>query len=101
MVKYKLTNVRFTEEEHEALRHLAVSEGRSMADIVREAVSSYLEHKVGRTLTEDELANDPFFKVIGIGCSEGARGSVCHDVILYKHTAHPGRDPGGPRQGNE
>lgn len=62
MVKYKLTNVRFTEEEHEALRHLAVSEGRSMADIVREAVSSYLEHKVGRTLTEDELANDPFFK---------------------------------------
>ncbi|MDK2930723.1 MAG: ParG [Bacillota bacterium] len=97
MVKYKLTNVRFTEEEHEALRHLAVSEGRSMADIVREAVSSYLEHKVGRTLTEDELANDPFFKVIGIGSSDGACGSECHDAILYKHTAHPERDPGGPR----
>jgi|GEM_PF-1570412 len=33
MAKYKLTNVRFTEEEHEALRYLALSEGRSMADI--------------------------------------------------------------------
>lgn len=31
MAKYKLTNVRFTEEEHEALRYLALSEGRRIA----------------------------------------------------------------------
>lgn len=84
MARYKLTNVRFTEEEHEALRYLALSEGRSMADIVREAVSSYLEHKVGRTLTKDELENDPFFQVIGIGGSKDADGSERHDAILYK-----------------
>lgn len=89
MVRYRLTNVRFTEEEHEALRHLAVSEGRSMADIVREAVSTYLEHKVGTTLTEDELANDPFFKVIGIGSSDVGHGSECHDAILYKRADYP------------
>lgn len=83
MAKYVVTNVRFTEEEHERLRHLAVHEQRSMAEIVREAVSTYLEQKEGKTLTEEELANDPFFKVIGIGRSGMPDISIRHDELLY------------------
>ncbi len=83
MGKYVLTNVRFTKGEHEALKHLALCENRSMASIVREAVSSYITRKEGRTLTAEELANDPFFGVIGIGCSETNNVLEDHDKALY------------------
>lgn len=83
MGKYVLTNVRFTEKEHEALKRLALRENRSMANIVREAVSSYLTQKEGRILTAEELANDPFFGVVGIGCSERENVPEDHDKALY------------------
>jgi predicted DNA-binding protein len=83
MGKYVLTNVRFTKEEHEALKHLALRENRSMANIVREAVSSYITREEGRTLTEEELAKDPFFGVVGIGCSETENTLEDHDKALY------------------
>ncbi len=84
MGKYVLTNVRFTKEEHEVLKRLALLENRSMANIVREAVASYLTRKEGRTLTTEELANDPFFEVVGIGCSGTENASEKHDEVLYE-----------------
>lgn len=92
MAKYVVTNVRFTEEEHEKLRHLALHEQRSMADIVREAVSTYLERKGRRILTEEELANDPFFKVIGIGHSGDGDASTRHDEIIYGPEIRRGKE---------
>lgn len=98
MGRYVVTNVRFTEAEHEKLRRLALEERRSMADVVRDAVSAYLERKGGRTLTEDELANDPFFKVVGIGRSGKRDLSARHDEVLYGRDAQDGEEEDGKQR---
>lgn len=99
MARYVAINVGFTEEEHERLRHLAVYERRSMTDTVREAVSTYLKHKdgkTGKTLTAEVLGNDPFFKVIGIGHSKVTDASTRHDEIIYGLKKEPSGRNGTP-----
>lgn len=60
----------------------AADEGKSVAEIVREALTSYLESKEP-TLTEEEFRNDPFFQAIGIGRGSDPDSSEAHDRYLY------------------
>lgn len=46
------TQVRLTVEQMEALRRLAQDEGRSIADLVREGVNSYLRNQHGPSREE-------------------------------------------------
>ncbi|HHY47956.1 MAG TPA: hypothetical protein GX506_11735 [Firmicutes bacterium] len=92
MPKYIVTNIRFSEDEHKRLKYEALKENRSIADIVREAVDIYFADREGKRLTEAELANDPFFDVIGVGESGIPDNAVRHDVALYWSKSEAGRD---------
>lgn len=82
MVEYTTTNVRLPRETLKRLRVRAADEGKSVAEIVREALTSYLESKEP-SLNEEEFRNDPFFQVIGIGKGNVRNGSEAHDDYLY------------------
>lgn len=93
MEKYVLTNVRFPQEVHDRLKYLALEEGESVAGIVREAVSTYLAKRDGKTLQRDELENDPFFQVLGIGASGNENSSAEHDAFYHSRPNDTGEPP--------
>ncbi|NPV70629.1 MAG: CopG family transcriptional regulator [Firmicutes bacterium] len=75
------TNIRLPAEMHSRLRHEAACEGRSMADLIREAVGRYLVDK--SSLPRSTEADDPFFSVIGIGEGSEPDSAEQHDYYIY------------------
>jgi hypothetical protein len=75
------TNIRLPREKLKALKLKAVEEGKSVSQLIREAIELILPPQ--KTLTEEEFKNDPFFKIIGV-CESGIKdGSVNHDKYIY------------------
>lgn len=82
MEKRVAMNVRLPVSLHKKAKLYALREGKSLAEIVREAVSEYV---TDTELQPEQLTDDPFFAVIGIGASdEVTRSSLKgHDEELY------------------
>lgn len=73
------TNIRLPEELLKALKHRAVEEGKSLNQMIREAVEASLQSAPDPKGAE----KDAFEKVIGIGRSGTKDGSSKHDHYLY------------------
>lgn len=82
--KYVITNIRFTPEESRKLKFIAQAQNKSLAQVVREAVASYVVGLEGQRLSEQELVGDPFFEVIGLGESGVPDGAEKHDEHIYE-----------------
>ena len=77
------TNIRLPREKLKALKFKAVEEGKSVSQLIREAVELIIPTQ--KTLTEEEFRNDPFFDIIGMYASESdKKGSVNHDDIYLE-----------------
>jgi hypothetical protein len=64
-----------TEDQDRAIKRLAGASGRSEADLIREAISSYLAaHGL------DDPA-DPYLDLVALGSSGTEDGSIHHDAI--------------------
>jgi len=81
MVRYKTTNLRFSEETYRELRYQAARRGKSLASLVRESVDRYL----GRTDENDGIpfGDDPVDALVGSIAGGPGDESVNHDHYLY------------------
>lgn len=82
MHNYVATNIRLYGETLKALKIKAVEEGKSVSQLVREAVEQILKSGVQK-IDRKEFENDSFFKIIGLGKSGIKDGSINHDRYLY------------------
>jgi plasmid stability protein len=73
------TNIRLPEEMLKALKYRAIEERKSMNQLVREAVETFLTAGPGPESPE----KDPMEEIIGIGRSGIKDGSSKHDRYLY------------------
>lgn len=77
LVSEKRTQVYFPMETYRKIEKRAREESKSSAQVIREAVESFLEQK------QVDWDNDPFFKAVGIFESESGNLSEKHDKYLY------------------
>ena len=70
------TQIQLTEEQSDALRRLSAATGKSVADLVRQAVELYLRTKAGRTRAD---LVQRALKAAGKFSSGSATGSRYHD----------------------
>jgi hypothetical protein len=82
-----LTTIRLPPDLHEKLRRRAFEERRPMAELVREAVESWLARDP--TAAKRRGAPDPFADAIGSVPGGPADESVAHDRYLYGTTRRP------------
>ena len=75
----KRTQIQFTDEQVRRLRNVAEQEGRSIADVVRESVSEYLEH---RTEVDREELKRRAMAVVGKYRSDARDVAEEHDHYL-------------------
>lgn len=82
MEKRVATNIRLPASLHRQAKLYAARHGKSLAQVVREAVEGYV---VEPRIRPEQVADDPFFRVIGIGESEGPGKPHAkdHDDELY------------------
>lgn len=80
MVSEKRTQVYFPEDLYRQIAKKAKEESKSSAQVIREAVTEYLEKKGKQDIDWD---NDPLFKAVGIMKSGVTDLSVNHDHYLY------------------
>lgn len=76
------TNVRFDPDSYQRLKFLAVEEHKSLAQLIREAVTKVYGVPARSTRRRD-WQKDPFFHTVGIcatGITDGARR---HDRDIY------------------
>jgi hypothetical protein len=79
------TNVRLPTALHRALKHRAVAEGRSLADVIRESVELYLvgEAKVPAD-DADDWGDDPLERLWSDPVEADVEdGAVMHDRYIY------------------
>ena len=76
------TNIRLPREKLKQLKLKAVEEGKSVSQLIREAIELILPSQ--KTLTEEEFKNDSFFKIIGMCKSGDKHGSINHDDIYLE-----------------
>lgn len=79
---YVTTNIRLPKEMLKMLKHRAVEEDKSVAQLIREAIEQVFIKKE-RKLSRREFKNDPFFKIIGMFEDGIKDGSVHHDRDIY------------------
>lgn len=89
MGKRVATNVRLPVSLHKKAKLYALREGKSLAEVVREAVSEYVADP---GLRPEQLAKDPFFAVIGVGESDEVTGASPKDSSSLH--VNKGRGPG-------
>lgn len=78
----KATNIRLDADVLKQLKIKAAEENKSIAFLIREAVSEVYGISA-EPKRSDDFKKDPFFKLIGI-CSTGIKdGSVHHDRDVY------------------
>ncbi len=71
------TQIYLTQMQHRLIQKLARQQRSSAAEIIRQAVESYLEKMVPGG------GEDPLFKIIGLGASGETKGSIEHDKGIY------------------
>lgn len=71
-------NIKIPEEDHDWLKKLSKTRNKSIAELVRQAIS-IMREKVEAEESHTISKNDPFLSVIGI--CEGATGSMTNDEI--------------------
>jgi hypothetical protein len=86
---YVTTNVRLPASQHRALKHRAVTEGKSMSQVIRESVAEYLAGPgdalaIPEGLTRDEWESDSLWLIGSDPVKQPtADGAVHHDDHLY------------------
>ncbi len=82
-MRYVTTNIRIEEDILKELKYKAIEEGKRMAELIREAIKSYLG-KIENTKTKNINKKDTVFKIIGM-CKTGIKDdSEKLDEFLYK-----------------
>ena len=71
------TQIYLTEEQHQMLTDLSHRKKTPIAEIIRQAVNQYLDR-----ISPDDAVN-PLSKIIALGESGCACGSVRHDEEIY------------------
>ncbi len=79
-VSEKRTQVYFPESLYRQIAKRARTESKSSAQVIREAVTEYLERKGKQDI---DWENDPLFKAVGIMKSGIKDLSINHDHYLY------------------
>ncbi len=79
-VSEKRTQVYFSESLYRQIAKRARAESKSSAQVIREAVTEYLEKKGKQDI---DWENDPLFKAVGFIKSGVADMSVNHDAYIY------------------
>ncbi len=85
MRDYVSTNIRLPSALHRALKHRAVAEGRSLADVVRESVETYLVGEARSPADDsDDWGDDPLAILwrnpVEADVNDGA---LLHDRYIY------------------
>lgn len=75
-------NIRLSPEDHAALKARARSEGRPLAQVIREAIRRYIEG-TGEVRKPRTGVPDPLLEVIGMVASGVPDGSEEHDHYIY------------------
>lgn len=82
-VAERKTQVYFPEELHRQLKEYARHQGISMAQVIRQAVSQYLE---GKAPTSQDWENDPILGIVGmIKDVDVTDASENHDYYIYDY----------------
>jgi hypothetical protein len=81
MVHYTTTNLRLPKEILKQLKLKAVEEGKSVSQLIREAIETY--HFESKKPKKVEYRSDPLNKIIGMARSGIKDGSTAHDRYLY------------------
>lgn len=86
MTEQVATNVRFPREQWRALKLLALEEGKSMGQVLREALARSLATSPLSDKKQEPLSlhpQNPFRALIDLGASGVTNGASDHDRILY------------------
>jgi hypothetical protein len=89
----KRTQVYLPEELYEQVRRVSYEQKKSMAAVVRQALTEYLlvdktrpravKLEEERELSEEELRNHPLYQIIGMCSTDIEDGAEKHDYYLY------------------
>ncbi len=90
MAEYVTTNIRLPKDIYRKIKHRALEEEKSLAQIIRESVVQYLvgpqtaAPRIDESLTPDDWENDPLW-LIGTDpvMADVTDASVNHDFYLY------------------
>jgi predicted transcriptional regulator len=90
MTEYVTTNIRLPKDVYRKIKHRALEEEKSLAQIIRESVMQYLaapevtESRSEEAAAADDWENDPLW-LIGTDATvaDVTDGSVNHDFYLY------------------
>lgn len=90
MTEYVTTNIRLPKDVYRKIKHRALEEEKSLAQIIRESVVQYLTdsqvvaRRLDEATTADDWENDPLW-LIGTDATvaDVTDGSVNHDCYLY------------------
>jgi hypothetical protein len=89
MTEYVTTNIRLPKDVYREIKHRALEEEKSLAQIIRESVVQYLAGPPvaaprSEDATTDDWENDPLW-LIGTDATiaDVTDGSVNHDLYLY------------------
>jgi predicted transcriptional regulator len=90
MTEYVTTNIRLPKDVYRKIKHRALEEEKSLAQIIRESVAQYLAGPqavtpdLAEATTTDDWENDPLW-MIGTDATvaDVTDGSVNHDFHLY------------------
>jgi hypothetical protein len=69
------TQIYLTAEQHQHAQEVAAAQGKTMAEVIREAIAAYIVAQTG-----DE---DPLQEIVGLGASGVGDGARQHDRDLY------------------
>jgi hypothetical protein len=75
--EFVTTNVRLPKTLWEELKRKALSEGKSLGELIREGAAYIIGNRVSG---KKRIQDDPFFKIIGAGKGDKT-GSTDHDDI--------------------
>lgn len=73
----KRTNINLEENQHDYVKTLAEQEGKSISEVIREAIEALREKQKKR------MKDDPIYAIIGMGSSDGGINTEDHDDVLY------------------
>lgn len=80
MGSFKTTNIRISEDCLKALKYRAVEEGKSVAQLIREAIDAFLGERYSRP---EETKEDPLDEIVGMFASKEGGLARNHDQYLY------------------
>lgn len=87
--EFVTTNLRLRKRRLQELKLIALSEGESLAELIRQAIDAYLGYskkRKGKHRDIDDFKKDPFFEVVGLSNDTVTDGSVHHDYYIYGKT---------------